>query len=278
MNLRTRQTVSATVLSIFGALLLALVCLSAAPEVFVQATTPASDDVVIVGNAAQPFMPNKRGTIQEAINKAGALGVVIVPAAYKGLEVLTDLSNPNNILIIDLRGGTFKTSPALSGVGGNGCIGGSDTWVQFNDRGSCGGDARLRLDKNTGTFFVPDGTSISPTGIVNPNNALTALEGNFGTNHVSGFTTATVNGRLLFQGLGRASLSLDGSTGPLGISGVAVLRALDGSSHSVGLTLNSFATVSDQLGYSFANKFFTIDANSGGGNCKRRRSGWDLLR
>lgn len=87
-------------------------------------TTPqnqagANNNWVIVGNPAQQFSPTQKGTIQDAINYAGVGGVVWIPPNYAGSEDVSSLVNPNNVLIIDMRNGTFKTLPALTSPGGN---------------------------------------------------------------------------------------------------------------------------------------------------------------
>ncbi len=96
----------------YSALILALLVSSCA---FAQINTNSSDNIVIAGNPAQTSQWPHRGTIQDAVNFAGQNGTVWVPATYAGNESVGNLSNPNNVLIIDLRGGTFKTSPAIPG-------------------------------------------------------------------------------------------------------------------------------------------------------------------
>lgn len=236
---------------------LALLCLGAMPEVFSQATSPASDDVVIVGNPAQPFMPNHRATIQEAIRKAGAFGVVIVPPGYPGAEDLTTLSNPNSVLIIDLRGGTFKTLPAISGGGGGGgCIGGSPTNLQFNDSGTCGGSNLLRFDKLTGSLFLPDGASWTPSGIF-PANPSSNTAINFDSSaaqfhHV--FFRSTIDGQVCLQGGGTGGnlVCVTGDTSGPNVPQTLVEASDAGFSHYIAMNIYPFAGGSvDQLGYAF---------------------------
>lgn len=68
----------------------------------------SNGNVIVVGNEAQPVQPTHKQNIQEAIKKAGIGGVVIIPADY--LYPTETFTNPNGILVIDLRANTFKVN------------------------------------------------------------------------------------------------------------------------------------------------------------------------
>ena len=75
------------------------------------AQDPTNANVIVVGNRAQPVQFTHESNIQNAISRAGTQGIVIIPADYRfPAETFT---NPNSILIIDLRKQTL-------GVNGNG--------------------------------------------------------------------------------------------------------------------------------------------------------------
>jgi hypothetical protein len=78
----------------------------------------ADDNIVLVGNQAQPVQWTHQNSIQAAILRAGPKGVVWIPGTYTGTDCnpLSSCS-PGTTLIIDLRGGTFQTYPVLSGAG-----------------------------------------------------------------------------------------------------------------------------------------------------------------
>lgn len=78
----------------------------------------ASDNQVVVGNPAQPVQWAHAPSIQQAILQAGPTGAVWIPATYAGNDCnpLSSCS-PGTTLIVDLRGGTFATFPALNGGG-----------------------------------------------------------------------------------------------------------------------------------------------------------------
>ena len=86
------------------------------------AQNPSNANVVVVGNPAQPVQPVHGISIQQAIIAAGPTGTVIIPADYSIVETY---SNPNNTLIIDLRGGTLSVNGVPFGGGGSGCVGGT---------------------------------------------------------------------------------------------------------------------------------------------------------
>lgn len=91
-----------------------LIALTAA--VFGQA---ASDNIIVVGNVAQPVQWVHQVDIKTALLKAGPNGTVIIPANYIGTDCAPISScTPGTTLVIDLRGGLFQTVPAISG--GNG--------------------------------------------------------------------------------------------------------------------------------------------------------------
>src|ERR1700684_2671761 len=95
-----------------------LVLLAAVSHSHAQNTS----NVIVPGNPATPFgFVTASGGIRNAILKAGPLGVVWIPANYTDSDC-NPLSGcqPGTTLIIDLRGGTFTTYPALSGGGGSG--------------------------------------------------------------------------------------------------------------------------------------------------------------
>lgn len=78
-----------------------------------QNTNQSNANWIVVGNEAQPIAPRHKKNIQEAISAAGPLGVVVIPPDYQfPSETFT---NPNNILIMDFRPGTF----AITGGGAN---------------------------------------------------------------------------------------------------------------------------------------------------------------
>ena len=76
----------------------------------------ADDNIVLVGNQAQPVQWTHQNSIQAAILRAGPKGVVWIPGTYAGTDCNPLSScNPGTTLIVDLRGGTFQTYPVLSG-------------------------------------------------------------------------------------------------------------------------------------------------------------------
>lgn len=84
------------------------------------AQDPSNANVIIVGNPAQPVQPTHWKAIQDAINRAGPLGFVVIPADYPAGE---PISNPNNTLILDLRSGSFGFRGGGSGTGNGGGTG-----------------------------------------------------------------------------------------------------------------------------------------------------------
>src|SRR5271155_1404741 len=90
---------------------LALLFLSAACFAQVQA------NVVVVGNPAHPMQFQTSPSIQTSINQAGPDGMVWIPANYTGGDCKPVSScNPGNLLVFDLRNGSFAPS-SISGVG-----------------------------------------------------------------------------------------------------------------------------------------------------------------
>lgn len=78
-----------------------------------QTPDQANANWIVVGNEAQPINPRHKKNIQDAISAAGVAGVVVIPPDYPfPSETFT---NPNNILIMDFRRGTF----AITGGGAN---------------------------------------------------------------------------------------------------------------------------------------------------------------
>jgi len=87
------------------------------------AQNPSNANIVVVGNEAQPVQFTHKSNIQNAITRAGVGGMVIIPADYPfPSETFT---NPNGIVIIDLRKNTFGLWPSgtysgtLELLGGN---------------------------------------------------------------------------------------------------------------------------------------------------------------
>lgn len=79
----------------------------------------ASDNIVVVGNQAQPVQWIHQPSIQLAILKAGPTGTVWIPGNYTGNDCNPISScSPGTTLVIDLRGGLFQTTPS-SGGGAN---------------------------------------------------------------------------------------------------------------------------------------------------------------
>jgi hypothetical protein len=78
----------------------------------------ADDNIVVVGNQAQPVQWTHQNSIQNALLKAGPYGVIWIPPNYKGTDCNPISScSPSTALVIDLRGGVFQTYPPLSGLG-----------------------------------------------------------------------------------------------------------------------------------------------------------------
>ena len=78
----------------------------------------ADDNIVVVGNQAQPVQWTHQNSIQNALLHAGQNGVVWIPPNYKGTDCNPiSVCNPGNTVVIDLRGGMFQTYPAISGSG-----------------------------------------------------------------------------------------------------------------------------------------------------------------
>jgi hypothetical protein len=81
------------------------------------AQNPSNSNVVVVGNEAQPVQPTHKSTIQTAITRAGIGGMVVIPADYQFLN--ETFTNPNNILVIDLRKNRLALSGGVEVVSGN---------------------------------------------------------------------------------------------------------------------------------------------------------------
>lgn len=132
----------------------------------------ASDNSVVVGNIAQPVAWIHSSTIQTAILKAGPTGTVWIPGNYTGTDCAPISScSPGSTLVIDLRGGTFQTVPAIGGIGSfpllapSGVIGapsysfanaaGNGMWLDANAalRMNIGGPAESSYGFGCGTIF-----------------------------------------------------------------------------------------------------------------------------
>lgn len=71
----------------------------------------ANDNIVVVGNQAQPVQWEHRSTIQQALQKAGPTGTIWIPASYAGTDCNPVSScSPGTTLVIDLRNGAFQIS------------------------------------------------------------------------------------------------------------------------------------------------------------------------
>lgn len=84
-----------------------------------QSTSQASDNNVVVGDAAQPVQWFHRESIKGAILAAQPNGTVWIPGTYTGTDCNPiAVCNPGAVLVIDLRSGQFNTTPTGSGTCG----------------------------------------------------------------------------------------------------------------------------------------------------------------
>lgn len=154
-------------------LLAACACLLSIAPLFAQSV---SDNTVVVGNPAQPVQWEHRGSIQDAINRAGPAGTVWIPASYAGTDCNPIATcNPGTTQILDWRpGGVLAgvvvvsspgpftvgqpTSPAISAILFNTC----DPFGLANNGGL--GQLTSVADPATGNncalAWLPDGALI----------------------------------------------------------------------------------------------------------------------
>lgn len=126
----------------------------------------ADDSTVVVGNPAQPVQWLHKGSIKEAIQRAGPTGTVWIPSNYLGTDCNPIATcNPSGLTtVIDLRSGTFGSTninlsspPAIGNVAPN-----SGAFTTLSGTFPCCG-----ANGNTPSFYLGS-TVTNPAGAVSP--------------------------------------------------------------------------------------------------------------
>jgi len=142
------------------------------------------------------------------------------------IDTLTNLSTQNTLLgwkqgtgqgqvgYVTLGSGLSLSSGVLSSSGGT--PGGSDTYIQFNDGGSFGGDAGFTYDKTTNVFSTNNG-AYRPTGTISFSDA---GAGSVYRSSSDGLVFRAVTGSgydlLMYDAVGNAVFGLEAGTSKLG--------------------------------------------------------------
>lgn len=137
----------------------------------------ASDNIVVVGDQAQPVQWVHQSSIQVAIVSAGPTGAVWIPNTYTGTDCNPIATcNPGTTLVIDLRGGAFKPTQevlrsytvAALPVASSSIAGTLVAVTDANVQGSCtvGGGVLLALCRSNGSSWQPIGDGGSGGGLL----------------------------------------------------------------------------------------------------------------
>lgn len=124
------------------------------------AQSQSNGNAIVAGNEAQPVQLTHKSNIQEAIKKAGVGGIVLIPPDYPfPSETFT---NPNNILIIDLRKNTFSVNGGVEIPKGSNLLLGYSAEVNYYVNSSAGTvcNKLVKLD-GTGKAVVTTGGETS---------------------------------------------------------------------------------------------------------------------
>lgn len=131
------------------------------------------------------------------------------------------ISAPNKtakfVTLTDARGVEMKiTVDSFATGGGGGTPGGSDTYIQFNDGGSFGGDAGFTYNKTTNVFSTNNG-AFRPTGTISFSDA---GAGSVYRSSSDGLVLRAVTGSgydlLMYDAVGNAVFGLEAGTSKLG--------------------------------------------------------------
>jgi hypothetical protein len=150
----------------------------------------------------------------------GALSFSGAPTKHEGglSGSLQRLSDGNSYLLAGVGVTLLTNSLGQVQISSTGQPGGSDTYIQFNDGGSFGGDSGLTFDKNTDTLNV---TNVVVAGDLTVNGTMTTVN------------TTNLEVKDAIIGLGFASASVEQVSGDRGL-----VMALDGEDNAAFLWKN----------------------------------------
>lgn len=154
------------------------------------AQNPSNSNIVFVGNEAQPVQFTHKANIQAAITRAGIGGMVVIPSDY--VNPSETFTNPNGIVILDLRKGSFGVQTSDNGgvevLNGSLLLDYSPVISYFMNSGNgtvC--DSLVKVDTSGPNF---NGKLIGTSGGENANQIVGVAQINCGTSGVVGVAIA----------------------------------------------------------------------------------------